>query len=266
MTAEPEEVLPGGVANAGRVVRVGDHVLRPATADTPRIHALLRYVRAAGFEGVPEPVGVDPDGRERLVYIPGDVPFPPFPAWSQTDEVLASTAELMRGFHDASAGFDATIGGTWTTELSDPQGGPVICHNDVCPENVVYRNGRAVALLDFEFAAPGRRVHDIAAFARMCVPIDTDADAARLGRGGLDPFSRLAVIADAYGFESDDRGALLEALSAQITGGEAFVTMWNEMGGAERYRRRQAWFEANRHRFAAALGMSGLFPSQNRAE
>ena len=29
-----------------------------------------------------------------------------------------------------------------------------MCHNDVCPENVVFRDGIAVALLDFEFAAP----------------------------------------------------------------------------------------------------------------
>ena len=81
-----EEILPGGVGNAGAVVRVGDHVLRPASRHTPAIHALLRHVRAAGFDGVPEPVGVDPDGRERLVFIDGDVPYPPFPAWSQTDD------------------------------------------------------------------------------------------------------------------------------------------------------------------------------------
>ena len=87
-----EEVLPGGVANAGRVVRVGRCVLRPSSPRTELIHDLLRYVRAAGFDGVPEPVGIDPDGRERLVYIEGDVPFPPLPPWSQTDHALASIA------------------------------------------------------------------------------------------------------------------------------------------------------------------------------
>ena len=30
----------------------------------------------------------------------------------------------------------------------------MVCHNDVCLENVVFRGGAAVALLDFEFAAP----------------------------------------------------------------------------------------------------------------
>ena len=49
--------------------------------------------------------------------------------------------------------------------MADPEGGPVVCHNDVCLENVVFRNGEAVALLDFDFAAPGRPVYDLACFA-----------------------------------------------------------------------------------------------------
>ena len=266
MTGEDEEALAGGVANAGAVVRVGNHVLRPATADTPRIHALLSYVRAAGFTRVPEPVGIDPDGRERLVYIEGDIACPPFPAWSQTEEWLVSTTELIRGLHDASVGFVETCGGPWTTELADPQGGSTVCHNDVCPENVVVRDGRAVAILDFEYAAPGRPVFDLASFARMCVPLDTEEDAALLGRGGLDPFARLAIVADAYPLDADGRRELVDVLSEQMArggefvrrrveaGDEAFTKMWNETGGAPRYERRRVWFEANRDRFMDALG------------
>jgi len=119
------------------------------------------------------------------VYVAGDVALPPYPAWAQTDEALASTARLIRGLHDASVGFD-THDATWSRELADRStpSDPtdlVICHNDVCMENIVFRGGRAVALLDFDFAAPGRRAHDVAAFARMCVPIDDDAGTALLG-------------------------------------------------------------------------------------
>ena len=103
------EGLQGGVANAGSVVREGDFVLRPANPHTEAVHALFRYVRAAGFDGVPEPVGIDPDGRERLVFIPGDVAVPPFPAWSQTDQALASVAELLARFHDAAGGFETPV-------------------------------------------------------------------------------------------------------------------------------------------------------------
>ena len=271
---EGDEVLQGGVGNAGAVVRRGDHVLRPTSAHTPAIHALLGYCHDNGFDGVPEVVGVEPaepgaagGGRERLVFVPGDVPVPPFPTWSQTDAVLASTAALLRRYHDAVAGFSAPPDATRSDEMVDwaPGPDPVICHNDVCPENVVYRDGAAVVLLDFEFAAPGRRTYDLASLARMCVPIETDEDAARTGRGGLDAAARLAVAADAYGLDAPGRVELLEVLSEQFDrsgefvrrrmerGEQAFVDMWNATGGAARYVRRRRWFEANRERFAEAL-------------
>ena len=47
-------------------------------------------MRASGFAGVPEPLGVDADGREWLRFIPGDVPIPPFPAWATTDDALTT--------------------------------------------------------------------------------------------------------------------------------------------------------------------------------
>jgi hypothetical protein len=261
------EVLQGGVGNAGAVVRIGDHVLRSTNPHSPAIHALLDHVRRSGFDGAQELVAVEPDGRERLVFIAGDVPIPPYPAWSRADAALASVAALMRRFHDASTGFVAPAGSTWSDEMADrtPGPNPVICHNDVCPENVVFHHGTAVALLDFDFAAPGRREHDLAAMARMCVPVEPDQDAARSGRGGLDPAARLRVVADAYGLDGAGRTALLAALADGIErGGEfvrrrvdagepAFIEMWNSMGGQERFDRRRRWFDENRDRFGAAM-------------
>ncbi len=269
--AEDVEVLAGGVGNAGAVVRVGNHVLRPTGPQTPAIHALLDHLRSVGFDGAPEVLGLEPDGRERLRFIAGDVPIVPFPAWSQTDEVLGSIAALLRRYHDAVAGFVPPVGATWSDELADPSPGadPVICHDDVCPENVVHRDGRAVALLDFEFAAPGRRVHDVAAMARMCVPIDTDQDAARTGRSGLDPFGRLRVVADGYGLDAAERAELVTILGEQIdrsggfvrrrveAGEPAFVEMWRMMGGEDRLDRRRRWFDASRDRFLDALDPAG---------
>lgn len=261
-----EEILPGGVANAGVVVRAGPHVLRPAGPRPHATHALLRHVRANGFDGVPEPVGVDGDGRERLVYIEGDVPVPPYPAWAQTDVALASAAVLVRRLHDASARFVPPPDATWSTEMADPEGGPVICHNDVCLENLVYRNQVAVGLLDFDFAAPGRRLYDLAQFARMNVPMDSDDDAVLLGRAPpFDPFRRLRIVADAYGLPPG-RAEFLEVMAEGIRrggeflqrrldeGNEAFIAMVAATGGMAKFDRRRAWFAANRERFAEALG------------
>lgn len=259
-----EELLHGGVANVGAVVRVGDHVLRPSNPFSGSIHRALSELRAAGFEGASHPVGIGADGRERLEFIPGDVPTPPYPAWAQSDDALASISQLMRTMHDTSSGVDLS-GGSWSAEMADPLGGPVLCHNDVCLENVVFRNGRAVGLIDFDFAAPGRRTFDLASFARMCVPIDDDDNAARLGWAPADRPARLRVVADAYGLGQNDRTEVLELLDHSIErGGEfvrrrmeagepGFVKMWQEMGGAARFDRRRQWWSMTRPVFERAL-------------
>lgn len=264
MRSEPEEPLAGGVANAGQVVRVGDHVLRPSNAHSESIHAFLLALSDDGFDGASRPVGIDGDGRERLVYIEGDVPVSPFPDWAQTDLALASTAVLLARFHRSSQAFDPT-GHHWSSEMADPAGGVMVCHNDVCPENVVFRDGVAVALLDFDFCAPGRPVYDLAQFARMCVPIDDDINAARLGWHDADRPARLRRVADSYGLTDDGRVELLEVLDDSMErGGEFvrrrvdagdpnFIAMWNDMGGAERFDRRRRWWHEHRARFTRAL-------------
>ena len=259
-----EEQLEGGIANAGQVVRVGAHVLRPSSPHTASIHTFLSAVRDAGFEGASLPVGIDDDGRERLVFIDGDVPVPPYPTWSQADSALASIAALLRGLHDAAGGFDAQ-GLTWSDDLADPRGGTLVCHNDVELSNVVFRDGIAVGLIDFEFAAPGRPVYDLAHLARFCVPIDDDFDQARLGWRPADPPARLRLAADAYGLDRDGRADLLSAMDDAIDRIEAAVrrsvgsgdpnaiALWNRTGGSERFDRRRRWWIDHYDDFATAL-------------
>jgi phosphotransferase family enzyme len=260
-----EEPLAGGIANAGAVTRIGGHVLRPASPHMSSIHRLLQSVRLAGFDGVPVPAGSGQIGRERLKFIKGDVPLPPYPGWAQSGPALESLASLLRQFHRASASFDLT-GTTWSTELADPDGGAgIVCHNDVCLENVVFRDGRATALLDFDFAAPGRPVYDLARLALMCVPVDDGLSAARLGWHAVDKIARLELVAEAYGLDPAGRAALLEILAEMITrggefvrrqveaGNQNFAQMWNEMGGAERFDRRRRWWHEQSASFAARL-------------
>jgi hypothetical protein len=84
----------------------------------------------------------------------------------------------------------------------------VLCHNDVAWDNVIFREGRAAALIDFDFDAPGRPLWDVAQFARMCIPIDDDATAAQMGWEPSDKPARLRAIADAYGLDRFLRAAL----------------------------------------------------------
>jgi thiamine kinase-like enzyme len=183
-------------------------------------------------------------------------------------------AELMRGFHTASAMVQSAVpdarASNWSSEMSDPAAGPtvggaIVCHNDVCLENVVFRAGRAVGFLDFDFAGPGRAVYDLSQMARMCVPVDDHESASRLGWLPADRPARLRVVADAYGLDASGRDTLVEMLADSMArGGEFvrrrveagdpnFIVMWNEMGGMERFDRRRSWWTAARTEFAAAL-------------
>ncbi len=170
----------------------------------------------------------------------------------------------MKGLHEASTVIDLTRG-TWNRDLADPLGGPVLCHNDVCLENVVFRDGLAVALIDFDFAAPGRRVFDLATFARMCVPINDETNAQQVGWEPNDRPARLRIIADAYGLDAEERDALLHALDLSLQGdgefvrrrveaGEpGFVKMWEEMGGGEWFVRRRRWWAAHKSHHERAM-------------
>jgi Phosphotransferase enzyme family len=263
-----EQQLAGGVANAGKVTREGAFVLRPQSQHSASIRRFLLSLRAAGFDGASLPVSIEPDGRERLEFIEGDVPLPPYPDWAQSDSALASVAALLRRLHDASRSFDRT-GTSFSAEMSDPAGdGPVICHNDVCLENVVFRSGQAIGLLDFDYAAPGRPVYDLARFAVLCVPVNFQQSAARLGWRRLPAegkASRVRLIADSYGLSAADRAELIAALSERIDnagafvqrrvaeGNESFIKMWNDAGGAQRLVRLKDWFAAHQQVFADAL-------------
>jgi thiamine kinase-like enzyme len=210
------------------------------------------------------PIEIQMDGQERLDFIEGDVPIPPYPEWAQADDALASIAALMLRFHVASASVTAHLS-MWSEELADPSGGPIVCHNDVCMENVVFRSGVAVGLLDFDFAAPGRPLYDLAQFARMCVPIDDDMSAERLGWSITDNPARLRLVTDTYGLDAEARDSLLDCLDRSMNRGEDFVRnrvaagdqnfirMLEAMGGIERYERRKSWWENKREEFVTAL-------------
>src|SRR5205823_1806197 len=94
-TGAPEVPLAGGDVTAG-VVRVGATVRRPVQPQTPAVHAFLRHLEAAGFEGAPRVLGIDGQGREVLSFVPGDVPPRPLPPWAATDGALAGLARLQR--------------------------------------------------------------------------------------------------------------------------------------------------------------------------
>ncbi|MFG2427051.1 phosphotransferase [Streptomyces sp. NPDC048590] len=264
MTAE-DEALTGGMTNTGAVFRRGEVVERPAPRNARTLHAHLLALKEHGFDAAPTPVGLTSDGREQLSFIPGDVALPPFPDWAMTSSALESVGSLLRRLHEAGAAVTVDTRAAWPPDLADPEGGTVVCHNDVCPENVVFRDGRAAALIDFDWAAPGRALWDIAMAARYWVPMLDPESAAALHPRGLDAAARLRVLADGYGLSADDRAELPGVVEQATEVCRAFVgrrvaekdpvrlRALAERGGWERWDRAQSWLVDHRQTFTAAL-------------
>lgn len=257
--------LSGGITNAGAVFRRGETVDRPAQAHAAAIHRFLRALPEQGFTGAPTPVGLA-DGREQLSYMPGDVALQPYPAWSMTESALTSVGALLRRFHRASVAIPLEPGVPWATDLADPRGGTMLCHSEACVENVVFRDGEAYALIDFDMAAPGRPLWDVAMAARYWVPmLDPETATQFPSYNGLDPVRRLRILADGYGMSADDRSALLgvihevtEVERAEIaarleTGDASFARAFHRHGGWSTWDRLQAWLMDQRDVFLRAL-------------
>ena len=268
-----DEVLRGGLVNHGQVRRRGDAVRRPARPHARLLHRYLNALADQGFDGTPRPLSLTGDGYEELTYVPGDVPISPFPDWALSDETLASVGRLLRRTHDAAArvpasylvaanddaGSGPSVG--WPTEFADPEGGPILCHNDVCPENSVFRDGRAVALIDFDFAAPGRPIWDLAFCAWYWVPTLPPQAAAAEGQPGLNVAARLRILADAYGLDEAGRRELVDVLpvlletsrrfvDGRVAAGDPVFTRIDAERDPERWDKTRAWLAANRDAFS----------------
>ncbi|MFF6779479.1 phosphotransferase [Streptomyces sp. NPDC012510] len=254
------------MVNAGAVFRRGSVVDRPAPRTAPALHAHLRALRRHGFDGAPLPVGLTPDGRERLTFVPGDVALPPFPPWVLTENALVSVGRLLRRLHTVSAVLPVDTHIEWPRDLSDPEGGPMLCHNDVCPDNVVFREGRATALIDFDLAAPGRPLWDVAMAARYWVPmLDPESTAVLYPGGGLHAPRRLRILADSYGLSARERAELPGVVEQATEVCRAFVAArvaegdpvyrraLAERGGWARWERIQTWLATHHDTFTAVL-------------
>jgi hypothetical protein len=200
-----EEPLLGGNASTG-VVRVGDTVRRPAGPHTAAVHALLSYLRAAGFEGAPQPLGIDELGREVLTFIPGTVPWPEEFGLLEPRDRLARAARLIRDFHDAVTGFVPPPDARWQALIPAEGDCDIIAHHDLAPWNLVI--GPGWAFIDWDLAAPGSRLWDVAYALHGFVPLSANPRWQR-----HDAAFRVRVFADAYGLDEAQRRELVPLLA-----------------------------------------------------
>lgn len=252
------QVLPGGTANHGRVIRVGDTVRRPTGQYTAAVHALLDHLALARFTGAPRVVGTDGD-VEILRYIEGEAATEPIPEHALSDETLVRIGTLLRSYHDSVAGFDGA-GLTWQRRVPARWRGDLITHNDVNPANVVFRGGHPTALLDFDLAAPGCAAWDLSVTACFWVPLRDAADIPDARRGRV--ADRFRLLLDGYGADpAVRRDAALAAVEANRwiadviedaarDGHPAFGRLWEQAMGM--HERASAWLGAHTTELLAA--------------
>jgi hypothetical protein len=259
-----EEPLAGGFGNQGAVVRVGDTIRRPPRQSTEAVRALLLHLERAGFDGAPRYLGTDDQGREVLSYIEGDVPLPPYPEWSMAEDTLISFATLLREFHDAVASFDASAVAGWELDWADPVGGRRICHNDTFPENAVFRGGRAIALIDFDMAAPGRPFWDLAIATQEWMPLHAP-ETRRDHEYPLDAVARFGWFARAYGVGPDDAVAMVDIVFEERAqaianvrhevelGNPIWIENWRDAGAEANAAIDDAWLAEQREALIASI-------------
>ena len=264
-----EVPLTGGDVTEG-LVRVGGTIRRPALDSSAAVERLLNAVEAAGFDGAPRHLGVDAQGRHVLSFVGGEVAGRPWPAWVADPERAASVARLVRRYDDAAMGVGLPA---WSQELRhiDAPGAPpsiagppqFLAHLDITPENIVFRDGLAHALIDFDLARPATRVEEICNLllwwaAWMPVP-----DRERATRE-VDAAERGAELVNAYGLDAGDRELILATALNQAerawfsmkhrseTIGGGWRRMWDD-GVGDRILRRQHWLSENAERLHAAV-------------
>lgn len=242
-----ESRLDGGFVN--EVARVGDTVRRIPPPRAGYVEALLRHLERVGYPAAPRFLGTDAQGRQVLSFLDGYVPWrePADPA-TRAVPALAALAGLLRGLHDACAGTD--LAGDAET----------VCHHDLSPKNTVYRDTGAgltpVALLDWDLAAPGRRIDDVAFAAWHWADLGGGADPAELGR-------RARVLCDAYGapLPREDLVAVMlhqldrtwRGIAAGAEQGEPAMLRLRALGVVDTIRSWHTWLHAHRHQVESPL-------------
>src|SRR5690349_18274961 len=142
-----ETPLQGGQLTPG-IVRVGDTVRRPPKDNAVFVHDLLLFLERQGFRYAPRFLGMDEQGREILSYLEGQAA--PDSGSRLSDGVLVQAARIIRSYHDITAG----------SLLA--QGHEIVAHNELGPHNTIFHKDQLIGLIDWDDAAPGTRLRDLA--------------------------------------------------------------------------------------------------------
>ena len=162
-----EEVLTGG--NVSNVYRSGNTVRRELKSDSHKFHKLLKHLENKGFTYEPKFLGIDEKGREVLSFIEGEAGNYPLKKYMWSDDVLIEIGKMLRLYHDSVSDF--SFDDSWKSIDNTPKPFEILCHNDFAIYNIIFNDERPIGIIDFDVAAPGPRLWDIAYTLYTCVPL-----------------------------------------------------------------------------------------------
>ncbi len=122
-----------------------------------------------GFWYAPRFLGIDDKNREILSFIQGEAGNYPLKEYMLSDIVLGEIARILRQYHDAVRDFP--LSDEWKPIDNTPSNIEVMCHNDFAIYNIIFNQEKPVGIIDFDVAAPGPRLWDIAYTLYTCIPL-----------------------------------------------------------------------------------------------
>lgn len=232
MTMEPEDIeipLTGGRITKG-VVRKGNVVLRPVCANAGFVHKVLRWLEGKQSSFAPRFLGLDELGREKTSFLPGESPKDL--DWFADEQCMTAT-RVIRALHAALADFPGCPPGL------------TVCHNDLSPCNFMFHNGMPYAVFDWDSAAFGDPLDDLAYALWMWLD---------MGNADLQPqdtAQRARKMLDAYGVGADARRGFCARIHSQMrrVAGSQYPTEEQRQATAQWAMSCSRWLEENERFF-----------------
>ncbi len=166
-------MIEDGATDRGSVTtvrRVGDTIRRPVREWTAAVHSLLGHLAAVGFGRAPRVLGIDGE-EEVLSLLHGEPAFKPWPPVLRDTRGPVRLAHWLRDYHQAVRDFRPPAGSRWHLSEEDWRPGMVIRHGDLGPWNSIWDGDSLTGFIDWDFAAPGHAMDDVAQLAWYAVPL-----------------------------------------------------------------------------------------------
>lgn len=217
---ENEEMLTGG--NVSNVYRSRDTVRRDLKANSHGIHKLLKHLENKDFNYAPKFLGIDEKDREILSFIEGEAGNYPLKKYMWSHNVLKDIANMLRLYHDAVSDFPLL--NEWKPMDNTPDKIEVVCHNDFAIYNIIFNHEKPIGIIDFDVAAPGPRLWDIAYTLYTCIPLSRLYHSETGEVVYYDPLKdsyrikqRVKLFFESYGIEGMEKG-FLEMVLLRVEG------------------------------------------------